>query len=206
MELIEGIKGRRAISFFDGKQLPDEKLMELLELAALAPSSMNLQPWRIIAVRTPERKKALRKCAMNQAKAEEASAVLIVVADPAGLEENIDRVMSSWVALGYMDAKGAAGAKIGAARLYGGKFDLSRKLFAVKNSAFFAMNLMLAARGLGLETHPMDGFDSAALKKEFGIGDDKEIPLLVAVGWSKSGSKLLPRAWRRPAKEFVSLV
>jgi nitroreductase len=65
------------------------------------------------------------------------------------------------------------------------------------------MNLMLAAKGLGLETHPMDGFDEGCIKKEFNIPDDKIIPMLVAVGYLKSGITLLPRPFRRELAEFV---
>ncbi len=49
---------------------------------------MNLQPWRVVIVNTPERKTVLRQCAFNQPKVEEASATLIMVADPAGVEAN----------------------------------------------------------------------------------------------------------------------
>ncbi|MDQ7788336.1 MAG: nitroreductase family protein [Thermodesulfovibrionales bacterium] len=80
---------------------------------------------------------------------------------------------------------------------------LKRKIFAVKNTSLFAMNLMLAAKGLGLETHPMDGFDEDCVKKEFGVPADKIIPMLVAVGYLKSGITLLPRAFRRNIDEFV---
>ena len=49
----------------------------------------------------------------------------------------------------------------------------------------------------------MDGFDEACLKREFQIPDDKIIPMLVAVGYLRSGTRLLPRAFRRPLNEFV---
>lgn len=65
------------------------------------------------------------------------------------------------------------------------------------------MNLMIAAKGLGLETHPMDGFDEECIKKEFHIPDDKIIPMLVAVGYLRSGITLLSRAFRRELSEFV---
>lgn len=65
------------------------------------------------------------------------------------------------------------------------------------------MNLMIAAKGLGLETHPMDGFDEECIKKEFNIPGDKIIPILVAVGYLRSGIALLPRAFRRKLNEFV---
>jgi len=54
-----------------------------------------------------------------------------------------------------------------------------------------------------LETHPMDGFDEDCIKKEFNVPADKIIPMLVAVGYLKSGITLLPRAFRRDIKEFV---
>lgn len=65
------------------------------------------------------------------------------------------------------------------------------------------MNLMIAARGLGLETHPMDGFDEDCIKMKFNIPEDKIIPMLVAVGHLKSGITLLPRAFRREIDEFI---
>ncbi|MGC8811652.1 MAG: nitroreductase family protein, partial [bacterium] len=65
-------------------------------------------------------------------------------------------------------------------------------------------NLMIAAKGLGLETHPMDGFDEEAIKREFNIPTNKIIPMLIAVGFLKKGITLLPRAFRRPIDEFVT--
>jgi len=49
----------------------------------------------------------------------------------------------------------------------------------------------------------MDGFDEDCIKKEFNVPADKIIPMLVAVGYLKSGITLLPRAFRRDIKEFV---
>jgi len=81
MELIQGMKERRSINFFEtGRELSDDQLRELLEVANLSPSSFNLQPWKVVVVRDSERKKVLRQCAMNQPKVEEASAVLILLA------------------------------------------------------------------------------------------------------------------------------
>jgi len=200
MDVIQTIQERRSINFFEpGRELPDDKIRELIDLAKLAPSSMNLQPWRIVVVKDPERKKVLRQCSNNQPKVEEASAVLIMVADPGSLEGTIDAVLNSWVDLGYMGMyKGMAGA------LYGTADSLRRKFFAVKNTSLLAMNIMLAARGLGLQTHPMDGFDEDCIKKEFNIPADKIIPMLVTVGYLKTGMTLLPRAYRKSFEDFVT--
>lgn len=204
MDVIQTIRERRSINFFEvGREIPHDKLRELIEIANLAPSSFNLQPWKIIVVRDPERKKVLRRCAMNQPKAEEASAVLIMVADPKGVEENMDKVLDSWQELGYMKPVMRETYTGMMKSLYGTEDSLTRKLFATKNTALFAMNLMIAAKGLGLETHPMDGIDEKCIKKEFNIPQDKIIPMLIAVGYLRPGITLLPRAFRRRMEEFV---
>ncbi|NTU42883.1 MAG: nitroreductase family protein [Nitrospirales bacterium] len=205
MDLINAIHERRSINFFEpGREIPEETLRNLLETANLSPSSFDLQPWKVIVVRSPERKKLLRQCAMNQPKAEEASAVLIIVADPAGVEENLTSVLDSWQELGYMKQEMRGIYADMTKNLYGSADSLTRKFFAVKNSALFAMNLMLTAKGLGLETHPMDGIDETCIKKEFRIEEDKIIPMLIAVGYLKEGVTLLPRAFRRKLTDFVS--
>ncbi len=204
MDALQAIRERRSINFFEaGRTLSDSQIRELLELANTSPSSFNLQPWRVIVVRDPDRKKALRKCAFDQPKAEEASAMLIMVADPDGVEQNVDRMLDSWQELGYMKPEMRETYRGMTNQLYGSPDSLVRKFFAVKNTALYAMTVMIAARGLGLETHPMDGFDEACVKKEFGIPDDEIIPMLIAVGWLRPGITLLPRAFRRPLDEFV---
>jgi len=204
MEAVKLINERRSISFFDKDfELADDKLKELLDLANLCPSSMNIQPWRVIAVKSPERKKALRTVAFNQPKAEEASVVLIIIADPELLEANMDAVLSNRVELGYIKEDAIESAKSSAFRLYSDKESVRRKIFAVKNSSLFAMSVMFAAKALGLESHPMDGFDEDRLKKEFGINENCVVPMLIAVGQIKPDMKLLPRAMRRPVNAFV---
>jgi len=204
MDVIQAIKERRSINFFEpGREIPDNKLKDLIEVANLAPSSFNLQPWKVVVVKDPEKKKILKQCAFNQPKIEEASVVLIMVADPNAMEENIDRMLDSWQELGYMKPEMRETYKGIANNLYGPADSLKRKIFAVKNTSLFAMNLMIAAKGLGLETHPVDGFDEECVKKEFNIPADKIIPMLIAVGYLRSGITLLPRAFRRRIDEFV---
>ncbi len=204
MDVIQAIRERRSINFFDtDKDIPDELLIDLLETANLSPSSFNLQPWKVVVVKDQGKKKILRQCAFNQPKVEEASMVLIIVADPDAVEENIDRMLDSWQELGYMKPEMRETYKSMASNLYGPVDSLKRKLFAVKNASLFAMNIMLAAKGLGLDTHPMDGFNEDCIKKEFNIPPDKIIPMLIAVGYLRKGITLLPRAWRRGVNEFV---
>jgi len=204
MEIISAVKERRSINFFDpARKLPDGALQELLSLANLSPSSFNLQPWKVVVVQDASDKKRLRRCAMDQPKVEDASAVLIMVADPACVEENVDKMLNSWEELGYIKQEMRDATRGAVKNLYGEPDSTRRNYFAIKNTALFAMSLMIAAKGLGLETHPMDGFDEACIKKEFDIPEDKIIPMLVCVGYLKPGITLLPRAFRRSIEEFV---
>lgn len=204
MDTIQALQERRSINYFQpGETIPQETIVQILELANLAPSSNNLQPWEVIAVTDAEKKKILRKCAFGQAKVEEAAVVFIIIAHPGAAEENIDEVLDSFEKLGYRDPKDREANKKGALTFIGEKDSLRRKIFAVKNASLFAMSVMVAAKGFGFESHPMDGFLEDEVKKNFNIPDDRIVPMLVAVGSLKKDTKLLPRAWRRPLDRFV---
>ncbi|HPS58344.1 MAG TPA: nitroreductase family protein [Spirochaetota bacterium] len=204
MKTIEAIKTRRSINFFDKTMtMSREEINTLVELASLSPSSFNLQPWEVIAVHDPQRKKILKECAFNQPKVEEASVVFIIIANPGAIEQNIDTILSKRVEAGTLKQEDVGSTRPGPFKQYGDKDSLTRKVFAVKNASLFAMTLMLAAKGLGLESHPMDGFSSDKVKKEFGIPDEMIIPMLVAVGYPAPDLKLFPRAYRRSAAEIL---
>ena len=62
---------------------------------------------------------------------------------------------------------------------------------------------MLAARSLGLESHPMDGFDIDGVRQEFSIPDNYWIMMLLAVGYLKPGLAIRPPKWRKSFDEIV---
>ncbi len=207
MNIKEAFESRRSINFFDNdKPVSEDTLKALLDVANYTPSSFNLQPWEVIAVTSPEKKELLKSLAFNQSKVEEASAVLIIIANPNAVEDNIERVLKSWIELGYMDKATAEKTGQMPFGLYGKPDSPERRSFAIKNAAFFAMSIMLAAKEFGLDTHPMDGIESEKIKEAFGISKEKSVPLILAVGYLQTGTILLPRAFRRSIDEFVTVV
>src|SRR3981189_1918838 len=84
------IEHRRTTNVFEPNHTSsDEDIEHLVHLATRAPTSFNLQNWRFLAVRTPERKAKLRKLAYDQAKVSEAAVTFIVcgpLADYSALE------------------------------------------------------------------------------------------------------------------------
>lgn len=80
MELKEAIKKRQAIRDYEDRAVPEEKLLQVLEAARLAPSASNRQRWKFVVVRDAERRKGLSRAAGGQAHIAEAPVVIAAVA------------------------------------------------------------------------------------------------------------------------------
>lgn len=206
MEYSEVIHKRRSINFFDpDRQLSKDLVHSMIELAAQAPSSFNLQPWNLILVDQQQDKAELRKLAWDQPKVTEAPLVMIVLADRNGWQESHPTVEKNWqqmLSTGSMKEEQRDWFLNAAQALYNWS-DEASLAFAAKNSGFFAMALMYAATSLGLESHPMDGFDHEAVRKQFNIPDNFWIPLLLAVGYPQPGLELHPPKWRKSPDEII---
>ncbi len=206
MNFKEMIDKRRSINFFDpGRDVSEELLGEMIEQAAKTPSSFNLQPWRLMVLRDPEAKRRLRALAWDQPKVEEAPVILIVLADKDGWQEGHPTVEKNWdrmLAAGTMAPEQREWFLDAARSLYGWSPEAGLA-YAVKNTGFFAMSLMYAAAGLGLDTHPMDGFDHEGVREAFHIPGNYWIPVLLAVGYMKSDVEIAPPKWRKTKEEII---
>lgn len=205
MDFKEIAQKRRSINFFDpDRKVDDSLLTELIETAALAPSSFNLQPWNLMVLTADEQKEKLRPLAWDQPKVTEAPVILIVLADKNGWQENHPIVEKNWqqmLASGSMAPEQREWFLNAAKSLYDWSPE-ANLAFAAKNSGFFGVSLMYGATGLGLESHPMDGFDHEGVRKAFNIPDHFWIPLLLAVGYPKPGLELHPAKWRKTRDEI----
>jgi len=206
MDFNHVINGRRAVNFFDTtKDVPDSLVKQVIEMAAKTPSSFNLQPWSLIALTKNEDKLRLQQHAMNQPKVSEAPVTFIVLGDRRGwADENpfVERTFQEMIKAGAAAEDSRDWFSGARKKLYGGN-DETQLAFACKNAGFFAMSLMLAAKSLGLETHPMDGFDHEAVKKEFKIPDHYWVPVLIAMGYFDSSKELAPPKWRKSVDDIL---
>ena len=206
MNFKELMEGRRAINFFDPKkEVPDNLIREMVALAARAPSGFNLQPWSLMILRDKEKKERLKAQAWNQEKITEAPVTMIVLADMSGwtfdnrfVEKNFNQLVKA----GEMAEDQRDWFANAASSLYGTS-ETRKVAFACKNAGFFAMSLMLSAKSLGLESHPMDGFDIDGVRKEFNIPDNYWIMMLLSVGYLKPGVTIRPPKWRKSFDEIV---
>jgi len=210
MECIDTILGRRAVNFFDStKDIDLEVLKDIINKAATAPSSYNIQPWEAVLVYTKENKQILKEICNNQTKVEQASADLIVIANPKAAIEHADDIVNSWLELGYITEGNKEAVKSAIVDSYGVKDNVipeKAKLKAVRDSSLFAMNFMITARCFGFETHPMEGFDDKKLRDFIKLPDYKIITMVIAIGYKDQSKKLLPRSFRYSFEDFVKLL
>ena len=206
MDFKDVINKRRAVNFFDPeKTVSDELIKELIEMAAKAPSSFNLQPWSVMILKDSEEKARLRKLAWDQPKVTEAPVVFIVLADRDGWNKGhpfVEKNFQEMIKAGSMK-EDQHDWFLNACRTLYGEREEKQQAFACKNTGFFAMSLMYAAKHLGLDTHPMDGFDHDGVREAFHIPENYWIPLLLAIGHFDEKKTLNPPKWRKTFDEIV---
>src|SRR6202789_108345 len=91
--LAQAIRERRSTPSFDGEPIPAKDLWQILDAGLRVPSGYNMQPWRFVVVQHPEQRKRLRAASYNQAKVEEASAVIVACGDRDGWRKDIEEVI-----------------------------------------------------------------------------------------------------------------
>src|SRR6201992_2863942 len=109
--LADAIRQRRATPSFDGEPIPPGDLRQILEAGLHAPSGYNMQPWRFVVVQSAENRRRLRAASYNQAKVEEASAVIVACGDRDGWRRDLDEMLRMGRAGGMPEAYAAQAAQ-----------------------------------------------------------------------------------------------
>jgi len=195
MNTLEAIHARRAIKQYDPEhRLTDEEVKTLLAAAMQAPTAFNIQHWRFILVTDPALRREIREVAWDQAQVTDASLLLILCADRDAWKKNPNRYWRE-APEGVRDFLVPA---IGA--YYEGREQTQRDE-CMRSCGLAGMALMLAAKELGYDSCPMDGFDFDAVAKLIGLPDDHLISFMVAIG--KGTQAALPKPGQLPYEEVV---
>ncbi|WP_256829485.1 nitroreductase family protein [Pseudomonas sp. Pse1] len=197
------IKSRISANSYDTERsLSDQQVAELIELATHAPSAFNLQNWKFLAVRSAEAKARLLPLAWGQQKIVDA-AVTFIVCGTLNPHETLPSALKPTLDAGIID-QAIYDMWVGAAEgMYKENPQLQRDE-AIRSGSLAAMTLMLAAKGQGLVSTPMIGFDQSTVAKEFGLSD-LEIPvMLVTVGYP--GATNWPQKPRKAVNDVLQFV
>lgn len=195
MDTIFAIKSRRAVKHFDPSyQMSDEEIRHLMSITTLSPTAFNIQNWRFVVVKNPELRKQIRQVAWDQSQVTDASLLVLFCADTKSWDKSTQRY--------WKNAPAQVQEFIIPAikQYYDGKEQVQRDE-AMRSCGIAAQTLMLAAKSLGYDSCPMDGFDFDAVAKLINLPKDHVISLMVAVG--KGTKDAWPRAGQLPYEEIV---
>ena len=178
----------------EGKIVPRKTMRKILELAQRAPSCFNVQPYKIVIVESDEGKEKLAQAmhGPNPRHIRSSSFAAVFAADPDPIP-----------LLGQdpPDFKVQAIEKVSLAQ------QSTPQAWAVKNVMLVVDHFLLAATAHGLQTNPMEGFQSQeAVRKAVGIPEKYDVPIVVAVGYENYAKHARPPvSSRRPLEEMCFL-
>lgn len=188
MRTKEAIRARRAVKQYDkNHSMTPEEVNELLSLAILSPTAFNIQNWRFVMVTDPELRKEIRAVAWDQAQVTDASLFIVICADMKSWEKQPNRY---WVNA----PKEIQEFMIPAIdNYYRGKEQVQRDE-AMRSCGIAAQTVMIAAKSMGYDSCPMDGFDFQKVAELIRLPADHVIAMFVAIG---KGTK---EPWTRPGQ------
>lgn len=195
METRQAIKTRRAVKQYDpNHSMTEDEIRDLLSLAILSPTAFNLQNWRFVIVRDRELRRKIRATAWEQAQVTDASLLIVLCADLKAWEKqpqrywrNAPREVQDYIVPAIDN-------------YYRGKDQVQRDE-AMRSCGIAAQTLMLAARDMGYDSCPMDGFDFDAVGELINLPEDHVIALFVVIG--KATQPALPRGGQLPLQEVL---
>ena len=187
MKTEEAINARRSIKHYDpAHQMTDDEINKLLSLALLSPTAFNIQNWRFVIVSDPELRKQIREVAWDQSQVTDTSLFIVLCADLKSWEQpgrywiNAPKEVREFMVPAIDD-------------YYRGKEQVQRDE-AMRSCGIAAQTLMLAAKSMGYDSCPMDGFDFDKVAELIKLPDDHVIAMFVAIG------KGIKETWPRPGQ------
>lgn len=191
MDALAVIQARRAVKHFDPAYVMSEKEMnELFSLAVLSPTAYNIQHWRFVIVKDTELRKKIRAVSSDQAQVTDSSLFIIICADIKAWEKQPHRYWRN-------SPKEVQDFVLSAIEGFYKNREQVQRDEAIRSCGIAAQTLMLAAKAMGYDSCPMDGFDFEAVAELINLPEDHVIAMYVAVGkglkpaWPRSGQLAL---------------
>lgn len=195
METFDAITQRRSAKYYDPThQMSDAETERLLSAALLSPTAFNMQNWRFVLVHDAQLRREIRTVSMNQAQVTDASLLIILCADLKAWEKQPARYWRNAPAavLDFM---------LPAIDGYYRSNEQAQRDEAMRSCGMAAQTLMLAAKSMGYDSCPMDGFDFDAVGKLIHLPADHVISMFVTIG--KRTQAASPRGGQLPLNEVL---
>jgi nitroreductase len=178
------ITGRRSIRKYDpAVKISKEEMTQILTEATLAPSSINLQPWRFLVIESEEGKATLAPLAkFNQSQVETSAAVIAVFGDLNNFDY-AEEIYSAAVERGFMPAE-VKERQMGVLTNHFATLPHEvNKDTVLIDAGLVSMQLMLVAHAHGYDTNPIGGYEKDKIAEAFGLDKERYVPvMLISIG------------------------
>jgi nitroreductase len=195
MHTLEAIRSRRSVKHFDASyKMTEAEINEIISLAMLSPTAFNLQHWRFVIAEDDALREQIKQVAMGQEQVTDASLLIILCADLKAWEKDTQRY---WRHAAQEIQDFMLPAMDG---YYRGNDQVQRDE-AMRTCGIAAQTIMLAAKSLGYESCPMDGFEFDKVAELINLPDGHVITMFVAIG--KGTKEAWPRSGQLPLEDIV---
>jgi 3-hydroxypropanoate dehydrogenase len=170
----------RTYNAFLPREVTDEQLHALYELAKFGPTSANSSPMRLVFVKSAQAKEKLEPFLSEGNRAKTMAApVTAIVANDHAFYDHLPKLFP------HADARS----------WFAGNQALADTT-AFRNATLQGAYVIMAARALGLDCGPMSGFDNAGVDEAFFAGTTVKSNFLINIGYGDSSRDLFPRSPR----------
>ncbi|MGP0585607.1 nitroreductase family protein [Paenibacillus timonensis] len=186
-DFINMMTSRRSIRLYEEDvKISEEEMRVMIQEASSAPSSANMQPWRVIVVRTSEGKSKLRPLVQFNTRQNDTSAAMLIILGDTQSELYVEEIYDTAVEQGKMPREIRDKQVTQILSMYP---HIPRELkieIAKIDASLFAMQLMLVARAHGYDTNPMAGFERDQVVSAFELDDQRYVPVMIlSIGKAK---------------------
>lgn len=209
-QLLEVLSRRYATKQFDSsRHILDATWDALRKAASLTPSSYGLEPYRLVDVRDPAKRQALRAVAWNQPQVTDASHLVVFAIESPFGKAQVDAFVARSAAQRGVPAENLEGyRKMMMSDLVEGPRAAKIRTWASNQAYIVLGNLMAAAAQLGVDSCPLEGldpvkFDEILGLKELGLETVCALPLGYRLETDKYAT--LPKV-RKPLEELFHTV
>ncbi|MGA7933317.1 MAG: nitroreductase family protein [Kovacikia sp.] len=180
LDVPSAIVQRRSIKSFKSDPIAPELLKRLVELTVAAPSSYNLQDWRIILVQSDEQKAALSEASWGQQQVIQAPVTFVFAAAVKGWQDSLPKITAQGLQTGAWN-EGVVDYFKNAIPQHQSRLGEKAREYAIKDAIIAATHLVLAAESFGLSTCFMNGWVEDQVKAVIGAADDPDLAIAVVI-------------------------
>jgi len=181
MEFKNILEERYATKMFDGKRIDDDKIEQIKDMIRLSPSALNIQPWKIKIIDDNDIKEKLSPATMDQPQIKSCSHLLVFCADT-DLKGNADKMIGSLKAAGVPEENIQFLESV--LENFLGMFPGDAAICEAQHHAFIAtITAIYAAKSLGIDSCPMQGFNPAAFSEILELPENLVPTMIVPLGY-----------------------